>query len=181
MEGLLSLTVVEMSLEQNDDPQEIFESINSLGIKLSNADLIRNYLLMTNENQKNLFENYWEPIQDTFIGENNMEDFVNNYLLMKKNYAINYADVYKEYVSFSNEWFKGQAINREELLKDLYKVAKIYQPFIRNCINFSADTNMLMQELRDMGQTTPYPFLMKVFWTLTLKRSMKTHWIRSLI
>lgn len=127
LEGLLALTVVEMSLEPNDDPQEIFESINSLGIKLSNADLIRNYLLM------------------------------------KKNYAINYADVYKEYVSFSNEWFKGQAINRKELLKDLYKVAKIYQPFIRNCSNFSADTNMLMQELRDMGQTTAYPFLMKVF------------------
>ena len=163
LEGLLALTVVEMSLEPNDDPQEIFESINSLGIKLSNADLIRNYLLMTNDNQKSLFESYWEPIQDDFIGENNMEDFVTNYLLMKKNYAINYADVYKEYVSFSNEWFKGQAINREELLKDLYKVAKIYQPFIRNCINFSADTNMLMQELRDMGQTTAYPFLMKVF------------------
>lgn len=80
LEGLLALTVVEMSLEPNDDPQEIFESINSLGIKLSNADLIRNYLLMTNDNQKSLFESYWEPIQDDFIGENNMEDFVINYL-----------------------------------------------------------------------------------------------------
>lgn len=162
-EGLLLLTIVEMSLGNEDDPQAIFESINSLGLKLSNADLIRNYLLMSNEKQKELYEDYWEVIQDTFIKENYMESFVFNYLMMKKSYAINMDDVYKEYVLYANDEFEGKEIDKEYLLKDLYNVAKIYQPFIRNDNSYSADTNMLMQELRDMVQTTAYPFLMKVF------------------
>lgn len=162
-EGMLLLTIVEMSLGAEDDPQAIFESINSLGLKLSNADLIRNYLLMSNEKQKELYEDYWEVIQDTFIKENNMESFVFNYLMMKKSYAINNEDIYKEYVQYANDLFKGTDIDKEKMLIDLYNVAKIYQPFIRNTSAYSANTNMLMQELRDMGQTTAYPFLMKVF------------------
>ena len=54
-EGMLLLTIVEMSLGAEDDPQAIFESINSLGLKLSNADLIRNYLLMSKEKHKELY------------------------------------------------------------------------------------------------------------------------------
>ena len=162
-EGMLLLTIVEMSLGVDDDPQAIFESINSLGLKLSNADLIRNYLLMSNQRQKELYEEYWEVIQDSFIKENNMEFFVFNYLMMKKSYAINNDDIYKEYVSYANDEFKGVEIDKEKLLIDLFNVAKVYQPFIRNNNGYSAETNMLMQELRDMGQTTAYPFLMKVF------------------
>ena len=161
-EGLLGLTIVEMSLEHGDDPQEIFESINSLGVRLSNADLIRNYLLMSNANQAALYKECWEPIQDSYIGESNMESFINNYLLMKKCYAINYSDIYKEYVSFAADIGDGEN-NKDVLLKDLLKVAKIYQPFIKSSASYSAQTNMLMQELRDMGQTTAYPFLMRVF------------------
>lgn len=161
-EGLLNLTVVEMNLEKEDDPQEIFESINSLGVRLSNADLIRNFLLMSNEHQEDLYNNCWEPIQDSYIGESNMESFVNNYLLMKKCYAINYSDIYKEYVDFAGTIGDGEN-NKDVLLKDLLEVAKIYQPFIKSSASYSAQTNMLMQELRDMGQTTAYPFLMRVF------------------
>lgn len=161
-EGLLCLTIVEMSLEHGDDPQEIFESINSLGVKLSNADLIRNFLLMSNINQATLYKECWEPIQDFYIGESNMESFINNYLLMKKCYAINYGDIYKEYVDFASTIGDGEN-NKDELLKDLLEVAKIYQPFIKESNSCSTTTNMLMQELRDMAQTTAYPFLMRVF------------------
>lgn len=163
LEGLLLLTGVEMVLNMNDDPQEIFESINSLGLKLSNADLIRNYLLMSNEKQKELYEDYWEKIQDELIGEANMENFIFNYLMMKKSYAINSGDIYKEYVLFANETFKDEAINKEILLKDLYTVAQIFKVFLKEDKKYSSNTNMLMQELRDMDQTTAYPFLMKVF------------------
>ena len=161
--GLLNLQIVEMSLEANDDPQEIFESINSLGVKLSNSDLIRNYLLMSNSDQKSLFEKYWEPMQDSLIGEDQMEDFVDNYLLMKKRFAINYDDIYKEYVSYSNSLYPTGDIDKGELIKDLFGVANVYRPFLRNTSDYSPDTNMLMQELRDMGQSTAYPFLLRVF------------------
>lgn len=83
-QGILKLTAVEITLDYDEDAQEIFESINSLGVPLSNADLIRNYLLMSNSNQEQMYLKYWEPMQDVIIGEKNMESFVQHYLYMKK-------------------------------------------------------------------------------------------------
>lgn len=53
--------VVEIVLDksQGDEPQKIFESINSTGLELSLADLVRNYLLMDDDNQDELYEDYW--------------------------------------------------------------------------------------------------------------------------
>ncbi len=164
LKGLKRLIVVGIKLEKDEGSQAIFESINSLGIKLSNADLIRNYLLMSAPDQEELYKKYWKAIQDTIIGEESMESFVFDYLMMKKGYAINYEDIYREYVRFANEESRNEeSVNKEKLLIDLYNVAKIYQPFLRDTPSFSASTNMLMQELRDMGQSTAYPFLMRVF------------------
>ncbi len=164
LKGLKRLIVVVIKLEKDEDSQAIFESINSLGIKLSNADLIRNYLLMSTPDQEELYKKYWKAIQDTLIGEESMESFVFDYLMMKKGYAINYEDIYREYVRFANEESRNEeSVNKEKLLIDLYNVAKIYQPFLRDTPSFSTSTNMLMQEFRDMGQSTAYPFLMRVF------------------
>jgi hypothetical protein len=161
-QGLLSLTVVLMTLDPGDDAQEIFESINSLGVRLTNADLIRNYLLMSNEHQDRLYEQFWEPIQDKLIGESNMEEFVKNYLLTKKPYFIKDEDIYKEYVNYAQTNENGQH-NREQLFQDLLENATVFQPFIKRTDGLSEETNQLMQELRDMRQTTSHPFLMRVF------------------
>ncbi|MBK9334036.1 MAG: DUF262 domain-containing protein [Ignavibacteria bacterium] len=66
LRGLDSLLFVEISLERGkDDPQRIFESLNSTGLELTQADLIRNYILMglKPEEQIRIFENYWEIIE----------------------------------------------------------------------------------------------------------------------
>lgn len=64
LEALEKLEIVEIVLTKGeDDPQIIFESINSTGLELSNADLIRNFLLMNAENQEDLYENYWLYIE----------------------------------------------------------------------------------------------------------------------
>ncbi len=123
LNGLQLLTVVEISLESSENAQEIFESINSLGVDLTNAELIRNYLLM------------------------------------KRSYGINDRDVYKEFVKYSKEISTDDI--REFMLKDLKHVAEVFQPFLS--INQNNTTNKLMQELRDMDQTTVYPFLLHVF------------------
>ena len=161
--GLLKISVVEIQLTFDENAQEIFESINSLGVELSNADLIRNYLLMSNSNQQMLFDNYWEPIQDKLIGEKNMEVFVRHYLHMKREYSINDKDLYKEYVKLSEAFTTGGTVDRDEMLKDLYEVAQVYEPFIKKSDSYSMATNLLMQELRDMAQSTAFPFLMRVF------------------
>ena len=65
--GLNRLLFVEISLERGkDDPQRIFESLNSTGLELSQADLIRNYILMGLEprEQVRIFHNYWEVIEN---------------------------------------------------------------------------------------------------------------------
>ena len=65
LNGIKKLEVVEIILDklQGDDPQKIFESINSTGLELSLADLIRNYLLMDDINQEELYEEYWIEIE----------------------------------------------------------------------------------------------------------------------
>lgn len=159
-EGLKYLTVAEMVLDEKDEAQEIFESINSLGLKLNNSELIRNYLLMSERDQESLYDNYWGVIQNVLIGEDKMETFVFDYLAMKTGSKINNIDIYREYKKFAIKSFNE---NRESLLKDLKLVAEIYQIFLRKEDTYSKTTNDLMKELRDMDQTTSYPFLLQVF------------------
>ena len=162
-QGMLKLTAVEITLDYDEDAQEIFESINSLGVELSNADLIRNYLLMSNSNQEEMYTKYWEPMQDTVIGEKNMESFVQNYLYMKKESVVNDKNIYKEYVLLCEQAIDESSKTKDDLLKELYDISLIYEPFIKESSKYSETTNQLMQELRDMNQSTAYPFLMRVF------------------
>ena len=161
--GLINLSVVEIQLSYEEDAQAIFESINSLGVRLSNSDLVRNYLLMSNKNQQELYSSYWEPIHDTLIGDENMEEFVKHYLHMKKEYSIYDRDLYKEYVKLADFFIENGNPDKKAMLQDLYNVAMIYEPFIKPSKKYSDVTNQLMKELRDMDQSTAYPFLMKVF------------------
>lgn len=80
LDGIKKLEMVEIVLDksQGDEPQKIFESINSTGLELSLADLIRNYLLMDDENQDELYENYWSAVEKN-VGYRNLGDFVINF------------------------------------------------------------------------------------------------------
>ena len=73
LNGIKKLEMVEIVLDksQGDEPQKIFESINSTGLELSLADLIRNYLLMDDLNQDELYENYWSSIEKN-VGYRNL-------------------------------------------------------------------------------------------------------------
>ena len=161
--GLLNLSVVEIIVEKNENAQAIFESINSLGVKLNNAELIQNFLLMSNDNQEQLYENRWKPMKNNLIGEANMETFVKHYLYLRMEYQMNDDDIYKEFVNYSKLFIENDEVNREKMIDDLYNVAEIYEPFIRESNRYSEVTNKLMSEFREMDQSTSYPFLMRVF------------------
>ena len=161
--GLLNLSVVEIVVEKNENAQVIFESINSLGVKLNNAELIQNYLLMSNDNQEQLYENRWKPMKNNLIGESNMETFVKHYLYLRMEFQMNDDDIYKEFVNFSARFVEEGEVNREKMIEDLYTVAEIYEPFLRDSNRYSSVTNKLMSEFREMDQSTSYPFLMRVF------------------
>ena len=90
--ALKKLQVVGISLKSGeDDPQIIFESINSTGVALTNTDLIRNFLLMGDQDQDKLFEEYWLPIENKLRKNNNNETldlFFRQYVITKSNSTI---------------------------------------------------------------------------------------------
>ena len=112
-------------MDQEDDPQVIFESINSTGVALTNSDLIRNFLLMDDHNQDQLFDTYWIPIE-TLLRRNNsnndLDQFFRQYLITKKNSTIMERKVYFEFVDL----FKKQRFTHESALQELKTYAKIY-------------------------------------------------------
>lgn len=96
LNGIKKLEIVEIILDklQGDEPQKIFESINSTGLELSLADLIRNYLLMDDEKQDELYEEYWLEIEKN-VGYKNLGDFVINYLDSEIPGTVNKKNAYR--------------------------------------------------------------------------------------
>ncbi len=80
--AFLRLKIVAIGLELGeDDPQVVFESINATGVQLKGLDLIRNYLMMgeNSDRQKHLYDTYWVPLEN-WLGERDLNDFIKTYL-----------------------------------------------------------------------------------------------------
>lgn len=104
LRGLSKLIFVEISLERDkDDPQRIFESLNSTGLELSQADLIRNYILMglKYDVQQHIYNTYWEFIENnaknTSSHESKVSDFIRDYLTLENKKIPNKNRVYIEF------------------------------------------------------------------------------------
>lgn len=132
------LNVVSILL-QEENPQEIFESLNSTGLDLTKADLIRNFLLMPLEygEQETLYKNYWLKIEEMLRPSDNVESFLIQYLVTKRR-----SDAVMEtkrqrlsnrnlYVVFK-DYFAENYHDAESCLKDLYRYAKFFRRFIFN-------------------------------------------------
>jgi uncharacterized protein with ParB-like and HNH nuclease domain len=103
LNGLKRLIFVEISLERGkDDPQRIFESLNSTGLDLSQSDLIRNYILMDLDpkSQHNIFEQIWNPIEENardLVRQKSMVSaYIRDYLTLKNKKIPNKNKVYLE-------------------------------------------------------------------------------------
>lgn len=163
MNAMYKLEIVAIVLKEGeDDPQIIFESINSTGMELSNADLIRNFLLMSAEDQDSLFEKYWLPIEQSLkkgTDYTNLNLFFSQYLVFKTNTAIDSSKVYHSFVSF----FKENGYTREDCLKELKYFATIFKAFVDDSNRYSKTVRKVLRNLRMVKQTTCYPFLLHIF------------------
>ncbi len=107
--GLSKLIIVDIALSRDqDNPQLIFESMNSTGKELSQADLIRNFILMglEPEHQTRLYEDHWRPMELDFGQEaygEHFDGFMRHYLTIKTGEIPKLGEVY--------EAFKGHARN----------------------------------------------------------------------
>jgi len=157
---LRRLWVVYIELDrEKDDPQLIFESINSTGLSLSEADLIRNFILMDQnyEEQYKLFEEYWSKIEKLLKNEN-ISLFIRDYLTMKTSDIPKQNEVYK---SFKKYLFKYK-ISSEDLLKELLHYAEIYSKFL--FLGYEDNrVNKIIKELKELKVTVVYPYLLSLF------------------
>ncbi|MBL0113546.1 MAG: DUF262 domain-containing protein [Saprospiraceae bacterium] len=165
--GLHSLLFVEISLERGkDDPQRIFESLNSTGLELSQADLIRNYILMglEPEEQVRVFENYWEIIEhnakDYTREESKVSDFIRDYLTYKGKKIPRKNAVYEEFkmrYPDRNEKFYSETI------KEIKEFSIYYHKLINPYNESDADISKELNFINRLEINVSYPFLLPVY------------------
>ena len=165
--GISKLMIVDIALTRGqDNPQLIFESMNSTGKKLSQADLIRNYILMglEQELQTALYEDHWRPMEKKFgqvSYSSNFDSFVRFYLTMKLGEIPNKSDVYEEFKKYSQ-----QPETAEKGVQWL--VADIQQSAYNYCsmaLNKETDVELAdaFADLRELNAGVAYPFLLQVY------------------
>ena len=174
LRGLAKLSFVEISLERGkDDPQRIFESLNSTGLALSQADLIRNYVLMghNRERQQELYERYWQDIErsakDDETRENLVSDFVRDFLTIV-NKRISRQD--KIYDAFKQRYYERSYDAVDRLLSELKRYAILYG----RLVNPSRETHFGIRKrlvyLKQLEVLVSYPFLLQVYLDYEDKR-----------
>ena len=163
LRSLEKLQIVAIGLIQGqDDPQIIFESINSTGLELTNADLIRNFLLMNAKDQARLYDDYWTYIEQVLKKDNdytNLNMFFVQFVVYKTKKTVTEARLYEKFV----EVYKKGAYTQESILQELKYFADIFKCFVYDKNKYSTETRKILNDLRLLNQTTCYPFMLHVF------------------
>ncbi|WP_231214008.1 DUF262 and DUF1524 domain-containing protein [Helicobacter pylori] len=160
--GLEKLMIVEIALEkEKDDPQLIFESMNSKGIELTQTDLIRNYIVMETEieKQEGFYNKYWRAMEEDFKQNKKWFDrFVRHYLTIKTREIPNINKVYVAFKRYQQE----RGIETEVLLQDLQKYCGY---FCRIVFKKEADKDLkkALGFLVDLEMDVIYPLLLELY------------------
>lgn len=166
-EGLSKLMFVEISLDRKkDDAQKIFESLNSTGLELSQADLIRNYILMglDRKNQNKIYEKYWEVIEQNAkedkTNTNKVSDFVRDFLTLENKKIPNKKKVYEEFK------FKFPFTSVSQLESNLSKLKSLvfhYNKILNPSNETDEQIRLQLQYVHRLEINVAYPFIMKVY------------------
>ncbi|RUS68101.1 hypothetical protein CUZ56_00586 [Saezia sanguinis] len=158
-DAISRLEIIDIFLEKNDDPQLIFESLNSTGLALEEGDKIRNYILMNLplQIQEEYYENYWYKIEKKTEFENSyhVSDFIKDYLTLKLGRTIVIRDIYFSFKEFAHD------LDKKELLIDLLHYATFYEMLL----NPKGRTGLFEENILRLNQlnfTVTYPFLLAV-------------------
>lgn len=163
-QGLAKLVIVDVSLDRaQDNPQLIFESMNSTGLELSQADLIRNFILMGLEPklQTELYKTYWRPMERAF-GQAayvvHFDAFMRHYLTAKTGEIPNVREVYAAFKTFA----RGLKGDTRDLVADIHAYASYYCAM---ALGTEADASLkqAFHDLRELKVDVAYPFLLDVY------------------
>ena len=170
--GLAKLMIVDISLSRDqDNPQLIFESMNSTGRELSQADLIRNFVLMRLEplHQTRLYEEHWRPMEVEFGQESydkQFDGFVRHYLTLQTGEIPNVRKVYESFKAYAHSPDVG--LNRiDELVSDVHTYAGYYCAM---ALGYESDKELrrAFQDLKELRVDVSYPFLLELYHDYSL-------------
>ncbi|NHB32767.1 DUF262 and DUF1524 domain-containing protein [Helicobacter pylori] len=165
--GLDKLMIVWIALKKGkDDPQLIFESMNSKGIELTQADLIRNYIIMETEveKQEDFYNQYWRAMEEDFKqNETLFNRFVRHYLTIKTREIPNINKVYEAFKDYQQK----EGIEIEDLLKDLQKYCGYFCQIAfkkeADKKEDDKDLNKALSFLVDLEMDVIYPLLLELY------------------
>ncbi|MEO7174403.1 MAG: DUF4268 domain-containing protein [Saprospiraceae bacterium] len=167
LKGLQRLIFVEISLERDkDDPQRIFESLNSTGLDLSQSDLIRNFILMDlpPKDQNRIFETIWSPIEENakdIVKQTSLvSEYLRDYLTLRNNKIPNKNKVYLEFKNrYSNK--KDEAYQQE--LEYIKSLSIHYKKFVNPTTVSDTAVKRELEYINRLEINVAYPFLLQVF------------------
>lgn len=157
------LEIIDIFLDKDDNPQLIFESLNSTGLALEEGDKIRNYILMSLPPmvQEEFYKKYWHKIEKNTEVDNKfyVSDFIRSYLTLKLSRTIVIRNLYFDFKDYS------ESFDREELLQDLLHYAEIYQEIL-NPSKKLGDLQENLIRLDQLDLTVIHPYLLSVldYW-----------------
>lgn len=165
--GIAKLMVVDVALTRDqDNPQLIFESMNSTGKELSQADLIRNYVLMGLEPklQTRLYEQYWRPMEMDFGQEaygTHFDAFMRHYLTVQTGDIPRLGEIYDAFKAYARSSDVAE-LGTEHLVKDVRNFAKY---FCAMALGAESDPalRLAFHDLRELKVDVAYPFLLELY------------------
>lgn len=174
--ALDELKIVPILLDDNDNAQEVFESINSTGLKLTEADKIRNFVLMRvkTEQQPGFYKSYWEPIESNVY---DLSSFFRHYLMVKTGRKVAFTDVYTVFkqtildlekekstiVIKNGKKTRDRSTAYKNILSEIVDYSKIYKMLqSANFDSISTRSSLYMRYINYLEITVTYPFLMNV-------------------
>lgn len=165
--GLAKLVIVDISLSRDqDNPQLIFESMNSTGRELSQADLIRNFILMglSPSQQTRLYEEHWRPMEVAFGQEaygTHFDWFMRYYLTVKTGEIPRIRAVYEAFKSYARSPDVA-ALGMDPLVADIHRYAKYYCAMALDKES-AKDLALAFRDLRELTVEVAYPFLLELY------------------
>ena len=175
---LFKMPVVSMLLGPEDDEQVIFDTINSLGVKLTIAELLKNHIFQDNSLHE-LYEDYWGNVferdeeqlnfweQDKTVGRisrTNIEIFLYCFLIIETQKEVKLETLFKEY----KNWLKDKDLSqKKQFLKKLKEYAEIYFKFPKseelNTISYSETIHLFFHIIENLSVNTIYPLILFLF------------------
>ena len=155
-EAINKLQIIDIQLEpkRGDDPQLIFESLNSTGLDLTESDKIRNFVLMglSPEVQERFYDSYWNKIEKLSLKE--LDSFIRHYLTVVTGVIPNIRNIYAAFKQYAR-----QRDDIESVLQDMLRYAQAYNKIL-TCTVGSACANTTVKHLNLLEVTVAHPFLM---------------------